>query len=180
MHTLDRFLQRTAQALTRRYVFVQDESGEWRLEEVSGAVRMAQVDWFSDWPGGQIVVSTDVNVNVEERGRWERFKGWIESWYNRLRYKTKVPEMIQEFSEELEEAGGNQVMFSMGPGLFRGRYKSQKTGKIFDERSFSIDIRGVSFDDVIIPLARQLGQEFNQESVLVVNHATGQSGLLTI
>ena len=55
--------------------------------------------------------------------------------------------------------------------------KAPKTGDNFIEKSFAIDMRGVSMD-FVNEAARVLAKKFKQESVLVVDHSTGRPKLV--
>ena len=61
--------------------------------------------------------------------------------------------------------------------LFKGRYYSPKGGKVWNEKSFSVDIRGVPFQ-FVKDVARVLMKKFDQESVLVVDNKTNRTFLL--
>ena len=122
-------------------------------------------------PGGMIVVSTDVNAKAG-KGWVGWAKKYVQTWRNRL---LKVKIVDEELSNEMKEKG-MESGWSVG-NLFRGRFYSTKTGKTFNEKSFCIDIRGVPFD-FVKDAARKLGKEFNQESVLVVDHSNGRTFII--
>ena len=122
-------------------------------------------------PGGMIVLSTDVNA-TSTPGMLGFAKKFLQTWWNRFQRSRIVDE---ELAKEMKESG-MESGWSIG-NLFHGRFFSQNTGKTFNERSFAVDIRGVSFD-FIKEAARKLGREFNQESVLVVDHSNGRTFIL--
>ena len=57
---------------------------------------------------------------------------------------------------------------------FMGKYYDMKTNEAFDEHSFTIDLRGLPIK-IVYQIAEKLCHEFNQQSVLVINHATNKS-----
>jgi len=124
-------------------------------------------------PGGMIVLSTDV-TKVESSGIIGWAKRNLMTWWNRLQKNNIVDE---ELSTELKNRG-MESGWSIG-NLFRGRFYSQKTDKTFNEKSFSIEIRGVPFD-FIIQAARKLGKDFQQECVLVIDHSNGRTIMLDV
>ena len=122
-------------------------------------------------PGGMIVLSTDVNANSAP-GMIGWAKSFLQTWWNRInKFKIVDEELASELKEKGMESG-----WSIG-NLFHGRFYSNKSGQTFNEKSFAVDIRGVSFD-FIREAARKLGREFNQESVLVVDHSNGRTFIL--
>lgn len=120
--------------------------------------------------GGMVVLSTDVNATAG--GIKGVAKRALKTWYNRFTRSKKVDEAVKE--QVMKK--GIDTGWSVG-NLFRGRYFSKKSGKQFNEKSFSVDIRGVPFD-FVKGVAKSLMKKFDQESVLVINHENGKSFLL--
>jgi hypothetical protein len=56
--------------------------------------------------------------------------------------------------------------------FIKGRYKAND-GTLYDEKSLSIEIIGVT-DGVLNKVAKDLANEFKQESVLVKNYETNK------
>jgi len=176
MTTLDRFLQG-------------DEGSEEILRLVSSwsptgyVLRTAQtaedIEWFTE-PGGQIILSTKINAR-RQPGILGQIKSWVQSVLNTWQRVRKSTEVMTEYTEEIQRELETppDIGWSIGPGLYQGRYIS-KTGEVFDEKSFVIDIRNAPMDEVILPIAQRLGEAFQQESVLIVDHGTGRSGLYYI
>jgi hypothetical protein len=137
-------------------------------EQVSKiARRVAGVSDPMDYQGGMIVMSTDVNATVG-RGFKNWAKGILKTWHNRLFKDKKVDEEIQKLVKER----GLDTGWSIG-NLFRGRYYSPKSDQTFNEQSFAVDVRGVPFD-FVLKVAEALRKKFDQESVMVVNHANNK------
>jgi len=122
--------------------------------------------------GGMIVCSTDVNSNAESgilgflKGKWETF-------LNRLFRSRKVKDTITNFKEYKDLYG---VGYSQG-NLFKGSYFDRKSNKTFNEKSFSVDIRGLPID-MVKDLAVEMCKRFNQQSVLFVNHENNRASLI--
>jgi hypothetical protein len=116
-----------------------------------------------EFDGGMIVMSTDVNA-TSAKGIVNKAKGWVKTWANRLLKSRRVDDEVKRLIEER----GLDTGWSVG-NLFRGRYYSPKSGQTFNEKSFSVDIRGVPFD-FVVKVAEALRVRFDQESVMVINH----------
>lgn len=130
-----------------------------------------------EYHGGMIVVSIEVNaVNDPEfekentkflKRKWNSFKNNFKNfiktqknWYKRFDISDKA---IKEISDE----EGISTGWSIGQ-LFRGRFYDRDTGKIYNEKSFAIEIRGVPYD-FIKKVAKAIAKEFEQKSVMVIN-----------
>jgi len=122
-------------------------------------------------PGGMIVMSPDVNAMVLKSG----IIGWAEkllkTWRNRFFKDRRVDEELKKLVQER----GMDTGWSVG-NLFKGRYMS-KSGEVFNEKSFAVDIRGVPFD-FVKKAAEVLRKKFDQEAVLVVDNDTGRTYLM--
>ena len=178
--TLDRYL--TARARHRLVFVISPMAGRVLTAQVvetpvedpvtEEAPAVPQVDWFAE-AGGQIILSTDVNVQAASG-----LLGWLKSkgqtLLNRWLRQRKTQEVMTEYTREHDLALG----WTVGAGLSQGRYVSPD-GKVYDEKSFVIDIRGAPMNEIVLPLAQELGRAFSQESVLVVDHESGRAGLLT-
>lgn len=121
--------------------------------------------------GGMIVCSTDINSNQED-GIKGKLKSIFLNSLNRLLYKGKIDETIKPILIKY----GINIGWSVGK-LFNGRYYDRKNDKLFSEKSFSIDMRGVSMD-IVREVALAICEKFDQQSVLLINHETNRSGLL--
>ena len=123
-------------------------------------------------PGGMVVLSTDVNATVSKSGFLSKAQGYLRTWYNRL-FKNRLVD--DELSKMVREKG-LETGWSIG-NLFRGRYYSPDSKRVFNEKSLSVDIRGVDFD-FVKEAGKALGRDFKQESVLLVDHANGRTMLV--
>ena len=116
------------------------------------------IDWDvdSDVRGGTIVFSTDVNaVKLNDNEFINFLKQKIETIKNRLNVAKKVDKVANEH---------NLVGWTIGYN-FDGRYRA-KNGKNFGENSITVDIVGVSDDDMI-SIATDICKSFMQECVLL-------------
>ena len=122
-------------------------------------------------PGGMIIMSTDVNATVG-RGFVSWAKGFTRKWFNRF-WRGKI---VEKDLMRMVKERGMDTGWSVG-NTFRGRYHNPKTGEDFDERSFTVDIRGVPIK-FVEDVGKSLMKKFRQHSVMVVNHATGRPKLI--
>lgn len=152
------------------YVSPDGEVHDLTLAESRVAMRLAGETELT--PGGMIVMSTDVNATVSGSKLKAVARGLVKTLFNRLLRSRRVDETMKRILEER----GMDTGWSIG-NLFKGRYYSSKSGKVWDEKSFSIDIRGVPFE-FVKDVARVLMKKFDQESVLVVDNKTNRTFLL--
>jgi len=119
---------------------------------------------LSDYRGGVITFSTDVNaIEFDKNKIINFFKKIYKTIYNRFYAKTKVNKVITKYNDDntVDEYIG---AFSIG-SFFSGRYIGDN-GKIFDEKSLSIEINGIS-TKALFYFAEEIAKEFDQETVLV-------------
>ena len=116
--------------------------------------------------GGIIVFSTDVNaVDISKSKIVSWFKKKYETFYNRLMKDRKLNDIItSKFSENIKG-------FTIG-NFFKGRYV--ENGKIFDEKSTSIEILGVP-SEILIRLATEIARSFNQATVILKDKNTNKN-----
>ena len=107
--------------------------------------------------GGIIVVSTDVNSVRQSNNRLINYlKQKFLTTKQRLTRDKKVTNVLKDRQEEVGWTVGN---------FLKGRYIDD-SGNVFDEKSFCIEINGVS-NQTIIDIATKICKDFNQETVLV-------------
>jgi hypothetical protein len=143
------------------------------------ATRVASKFVKSDFelePGGMVVMSTDVNIFKDDGSKYwgkpfvNKAKSFMKTWWNRIQKNKKVENSLLELSQSQRK---NMITgWSIG-NLFRGYYVSE-SGDKFSEKSFSIDIRGVPIEFVMV-VARKLRRQFEQESVLVIDHGRNKA-----
>jgi hypothetical protein len=146
------------------------------LEKSSGTYKKTMLK-----NGGTIVLATDINVQ-SGAGLLERIKSTVDSFIQRYFTRgTKVEDTIETVEKslrppELPEDERMIPAYSMG-NLFQGRYygKDPSSGKmkLFDEKSFAIEIRGVD-TEVLDTAADAIRTAFNQYAVLVINDNDSQ------
>jgi len=119
---------------------------------------------FSDYKGGIIVFSTDVNsLDVSD----SKLKIWIsktvKTFKNRWFRKSKIYKIVKKHNDSNDEYIG---AISVG-NFFKGRYAGDN-GKMFNEKSQSLELGGISTEGLFM-IAELIADEFNQETVLVKN-----------
>lgn len=117
--------------------------------------------------GGIIVFSIDENINPGA-GYWIRLEIWVrnKAWLtiNQIRTNSKIDSIIGK-NQNIKEAG-----FSIGNYFIGGCYRA-KRGEIFDEKSATLEITGIS-SEILEKVASQIAREFHQDSVLVKDFET--------
>ena len=121
--------------------------------------------------GGMIVLSTDVNA-TKAKG----LRGWIESTGKTMTNRLFCSRMVDSVIQDKATQQGLQIGWSVGR-MFKGRYFSPKSKKPFNEKSFSVDLRGAPID-FVKEVGAALAKKFNQEAVLIIDHKSGKSSLL--
>lgn len=113
--------------------------------------------------GGIIIFSTEVNAEeLSDNKLINWFKQKFSSFKNKLFKNRKIDNIANKH---------NLVGWTIGKFL-NGRYTA-KNGKTYSENSLSVEIIGVSSDE-LIKIAEELCVEFIQESVLVKDYSTGR------
>ena len=126
---------------------------------------------LTDYRGGVIVFSTDVNALQVSR---YAVINWLSQKFatmrNRLFRKSKLSSVVKRFNMTSDKRVGNSPVedyvgaFSVG-NFFSGHYLADN-GKVFNEKSMSIEVNGVS-SEALMYLAEEIAKEFHQETVLV-------------
>jgi hypothetical protein len=118
--------------------------------------------------GGIIVFSTEVNAMIDTKDFVSKVKGFFKSKYQSFKnvaFKdTKLDSILKKFPDVQAYSIGN---------FFKGRYFDRKTGKTYDEKSLSIEIIGIP-SKLLVPIAEEIAESFNQKEVLVKDHDTGK------
>lgn len=124
---------------------------------------------LADYRGGVITFSTDVNaVEYSKNAIVNKVKQLLATYGNRLFRQSKIAKVIKSFNDKDGEYIG---AFSVG-NFFKGRYVGDN-GKIYDEKSISVEINGLSSKG-LFELAEKLCTEFQQETVLVKDFNTNK------
>ena len=155
-------------------VFIQNENGEWKEankeDRIATRIAAYKLSPVGNGKGGMIVLSTDINSNAG-KGIWNTIRNkWLGTLLNRMNRIKKVDKTVNEVSN----ANSISIAYSIGSNVFHGKYYDMKTNEAFDEHSFTIDLRGLPIK-IVYQIAEKLCHEFNQQSVLVINHATNKS-----
>ena len=126
---------------------------------------------LSDYRGGIIVFSTDVNSVEISKNRiinWAKQK--LMTLKNRFFSKKILSRIISDYNlDKNKELGSKKIddyigAFSIGK-FFSGRYFDDN-GDVYDENSQTIEVNGISSEGLIF-LAEEICKEFQQETVLV-------------
>ena len=110
-------------------------------------------------PGGMVVMSTDVNATAGKR-----FLGWAKAFTRKWFQRAMKSQMVDREMMKLLNRRGVDTGWSVG-NLFRGRYYDPKDGEAFNEKSFSVDMRGVPMD-FVYDAGRILAKKFKQQSTI--------------
>ena len=117
---------------------------------------------LSDYRGGVIVFSTDVNaVNLDKNKIYNKVKQILTTLNQRINTSKIAHKIINKFNKYNSEYIG---AYSVG-NAFKGKYVGDN-GEEYDERSTTIEINGLSSDG-LLRLAEMIARIFHQETVLV-------------
>lgn len=128
---------------------------------VNEGVDLATEKEMLDKKGGIIVFSTDVNA-VELSPN--RVVNWLKQKFTTLRNRMQSTSKIDKYGKKYNLAG-----WTVGHYL-DGRY-TDKNGNFYGENSLSVEIIGVSTDEMI-SIAEDICREFNQESVILKDYTS--------
>jgi len=126
---------------------------------------------LSDYRGGIIIFSLDVSRNdVSKHKLISWFKDIGISSTSKFFSKSKLKSLINKFNlsndQKLASDNIDDYIGAFSTGhFFLGRYIGD-TNKVFNEKSLSIEVNGISPKGLIY-LAEQMAKEFNQETVLI-------------
>ena len=117
---------------------------------------------MAKYRGGIIVFSTDVNaVELDKNKIINKIKQVITTFKNRLKKDAIIHNVMNKFNDK----GGEYIgAYSVG-NFFKGKYVGDN-GEMYNERSLSIEINGLSSES-LLKVAEMIAQEFMQETVLV-------------
>ena len=119
-----------------------------------------KISFEFDQKGGIIVFSVNVNalkISNNKLVNWVRNK--IETLKNTILKDKKISKVLSRH----EEVYGITI-----GGFVKGRYRADN-GLLYDERSLSVEIIGIT-TDVLNKVAEDMAKEFRQETVLVKNY----------
>jgi hypothetical protein len=154
---------------TLKFAMYLDPTGNVHTSSCQSAALARRIaGMYEMLPGGMIVLSTDVNATVG-KNFMGKAKGFLKTWYNRVMKNKKVDDELRD----MVKGRGIDTGWSVG-NLFRGRFMSPKTNKVFNEKSFAVDIRGVPFE-FVQQAAETLRKTFEQEGVLVIDYSNNKT-----
>ena len=114
--------------------------------------------------GGIIVFSTDVNAEKQSENK---IVNWLKQKMLTISNRFNATKKIDKIA-----AANDLVGWTIGH-YFNGRYTSPKNGKQYGENSLSVEIIGVSFDQ-LVKIGMEICESFRQESVLVKDFSSGR------
>jgi len=117
---------------------------------------------------GIIVFSTDVNAADLSKNKVKNL--FSKKWKTITNRIMKDKKMAKHIKSKFKEIGA----FSIG-NFFKSRYI--KNGKVFDEKSISIEILGVP-SKVLIRLATEIARKFDKDTVLLKDYETDRNILI--
>ena len=151
--------------ITDNYEYLIDVNGN-----LTEAIHHTQYG-LSDYRGGIIVFSTDVNsIEISKNRIINWAKQRLVSLKNRFFSKKILSRIISDYNLDDEKKLGDKEIndyigaFSIGK-FFSGRYFDDN-GDVYDENSQTIEVNGISSEGLIF-LAEEICKEFQQETVLV-------------
>lgn len=119
-------------------------------------------DGMSDYRGGIIVFSTDVNAAELDRDKMlNKIKQIITTYKNRFNRDS----IIHNIMNKSNEIDGEYIgAYSVG-NFFKGKYVGDN-GEMYNEKSLGVEINGLSSKS-LLTVAEMIAQEFMQRTVLV-------------
>lgn len=119
-------------------------------------------DGMSDYRGGIIVFSTDVNALELDRDKMlNKIKQIITTYKNRFNRDSIIHNIMNKSNETDGEYIG---AYSVG-NFFKGKYVGDN-GEMYNEKSLGVEINGLSSKS-LLTVAEMIAQEFMQRTVLV-------------
>lgn len=135
--------------------------GSIKLNKVVPNYLYEAVDFELDEPGGVIVFSTDLNSTLSSsKTVIDKVKFFFESKWKTFLNRLNVSSRLKKILLDKYELPG----YTVGRN-FVGSYTG-KNGLTFNEKSFTIDVAGVSSDALKL-IATEICREFKQETVMV-------------
>lgn len=132
-----------------------------RLNQVFPRELYEGVDYETEYPGGMIIFSTELNATIEDKEKFSQkiklfFTKKLKSFVNDLNVEKRIKNILfDEF---------NLIGYTFGKN-FNGMYKS-KDGKIYNEKSYTITIVDVK-SSILKLIAEKVCKEFEQETVML-------------
>lgn len=119
-----------------------------------------EVDFEFNQKGGVIVFSVNVNaLKISDNKLINLIQNKIQTLKNTVFKGKKISKVLKHHQDVYGVTIG---------GFVKGRYKAED-GSLYDERSLSVEIIGIS-TDVLDKVAEDIAKEFSQETVLVKNY----------
>ena len=121
---------------------------------------------LANYRGGIIVFATSVNsVDLSKNKFANKAKQlWI-SFLNMACKDSKLKKCIDKYNTDKTHSDDMIGAFSVG-NAFKGKYVDINTGKIFNDRSYTIEVGGISSKG-LLNFAELVANEFIQQTVLV-------------
>jgi hypothetical protein len=139
----------------------------FRLPNMKEMKEGVDFEWQEKEFGGMIIFSVVVNATIKNKDDFfSKIKAWFKKNAMTLDNILKKDSIINSIMSENPTVAG----FNVG-NFFRGRYVNPKNREeIFDEKSMSIEIIGITRES-LIKVAEEIARAFNQETVLVKSYS---------
>ena len=119
------------------------------------------VDFELDNPGGVIIFSTDLNSTLSNAETFiDKVKFFFDSKWKTFLNRLNINSRLKKILLDKHHLPG----YTVGKN-FKGSYTG-KNGLTFNEKSFTIDIAGVTSDELKV-MATEICRDFKQETVMV-------------
>lgn len=130
---------------------------------------------FNKYKGGMIIFSMDVNAIIDDIEK-NKIKAFLKKKYytvmNRVSKYRIVNDLISQWNKDFANIDDMYLGALTIGNNFRGKYVGDN-GKIYDEKSTSIELGGVP-SELLLLFAIELCKAFKQESVLVKDFNTNR------
>ena len=121
---------------------------------------------LANYRGGIIVFATSVNsVVLSKNGLVNKAKQLWHTFLNIAKKDKKLRKCIDAYNKDDGNIDDLIGAFSIG-NAFKGKYVDIDTGEEFNDRSYTIEIGGLSSKG-LLDLAERIANEFEQQTVLV-------------
>lgn len=121
---------------------------------------------LSNYRGGVIVFATSVNsVELSKNKFANKARQLWHSFLNSAMKDRKLNKCIDSYNKDEKNSDDLIGAFSVG-NAFKGKYVDIDTGRVFNDKSYTIEIGGLSSKG-LLDLAERIANEFEQQTVLV-------------
>lgn len=128
---------------------------------------------LANYRGGIIVFATSVNsVELSKNFLMNKARQMWRSFLNAATKDRKLAKCIDSYNKDERNVDDLIGAFSVG-NAFKGKYVDIETGQVFSDRSYTIEVGGLSSNG-LLRLAERIANEFDQQTVLVKDFNNGK------